>query len=104
MYGGIIASGWHTVCICTRLIVENTMELDSGSLGSPRLNEVSWPKPLRPNDALRISAEILEKIPSKSKPGRGFWRVRFTVINQSNEGVAIMAPMQYFMRRSTHKV
>lgn len=93
MYGGIIASGWHTVSVCMRLIVENMMGPESGSLGSPGLNEVSWPKPVRPGDTLRIRAKLLEKIPSKSKPDRGFWRVRFTAINQNNEEVAIMVPM-----------
>ena len=103
MYGGIIASGWHTVSVCMRMIVENMMGAESGSLGSPGLSEVSWPKPVRPDDTLRIRAEILEKIPSKSKPDRGFWRVRFAAINQHDEEVAIMVPMQYFMRRPTHQ-
>ena len=99
MYGGIIASGWHTVSVCMRIIVDNMMGPDSGSLGSPGLSEVSWPKPVRPGDTLRLRAEILEKIPSKSKRDRGFWRVRFAALNQNNEEVAVMVPMQYFMKR-----
>ena len=99
MYGGIIASGWHTVSVCMRMIVDNMMGPDSGSLGSPGLSEVSWPKPVRPGDTLRLRAEILEKIPSKSKPDRGFWRVRFAALNQHDEEVAVMVPMQYFMKR-----
>lgn len=99
MYGGIIASGWHTVSVCMRLIVDNMMGPDSGSIGSPGLSEVSWPKPVRPGDTLRLRAEILEKIPSKSKPDRGFWRVRFAALNQNDEEVAVMVPLQYFLKR-----
>lgn len=99
IYGGIIASGWHTLAVCMRMIVDNMMGAGSGGLGSPGLSEVRWPKPVRPGDTLRLHAEILEKIPSKSKPDRGFWRVRFTALNQNNEEVAVMVPMQYFMKR-----
>jgi len=99
VYGGIIASGWHTVCICMRLIVDNMMGSESGSIGSPGLSEVSWPKPVRPGDTLRLRGEILEKIPSKSKPDRGFWRVRFAALNQDDEEVAVMVPLQYFLKR-----
>ena len=99
VYGGIIASGWHTVCACMRLIVDNMMGSESGSIGSPGLSEVSWPKPVRPGDTLRLRGEILEKIPSKSKPDRGFWRVRFVALNQDDEEVAVMVPLQYFLKR-----
>ena len=99
VYGGIIASGWHTVCLCMRLIVDNMMGSESGSIGSPGLSEVSWPKPVRPGDTLRLRGEILEKIPSKSKPDRGFWRVRFAALNQDDEEVAVMVPLQYFLKR-----
>ena len=99
VYGGIIASGWHTVCVCMRLIVDNMMGSESGSIGSPGLSEVSWPKPVRPGDTLRLCGEILEKIPSKSKPDRGFWRVRFAALNQDDEEVVVMVPLQYFLKR-----
>lgn len=99
IYGGVIASGWHTVSVCMRMIVDNMMGPGSGSLGSPGLSEVSWPRPVRPGDTLRLRAEILEKIPSKSKPDRGFWRVRFGGLNQHDEEVVVMVPMQYFLKR-----
>ena len=99
MYGGIIASGWHTVSVCMRLIVDNMMGPDSGGIGSPGLSEVSWPKPVRPGDTLRLRAEIIEKILSRSKPDRGFWRVRFTALNQDDEEVVVMVPLQYFLKR-----
>ena len=99
MYGGIIASGWHTASVCMRLIVDNMMGPDSGGIGSPGLSEMSWPKPVRPGDTLRLRGEIIEKIPSRSKPDRGFWRVRFTALNQDGEEVIVMAPLQYFLKR-----
>jgi acyl dehydratase len=98
-YGDIIASGWHTAAACMRLIVEGLFGPDSGSLGSPGLSELSWKKPVRPGDTLTLSAEVLEKIPSRSKPDRGFWRMRFAAVNQHGEEVLVMVPMQYLRRR-----
>ena len=62
MFGGLIASGWHTAAMTMRLIVDNYLN-ESGALGSPGVDELRWPAPVRPGDVLRIRAEPVEKDP-----------------------------------------
>jgi len=99
IYGGLIASGWHTISMCMRLIVENMIGPDSGSLGSPGVNDLAWSRPVRPGDTLKMRAELIEKIPSKSKLDRGFWIIRFIAFNQNDEAVLSMTPKIYLRKR-----
>ena len=57
-----------------------------GNIGG-RLEELRWPQPTRPGDALRIETEILETRPSASRPGLGWLKVRNTTFNQKDEVV-----------------
>ena len=100
IYGGLIASGWHTISMCMRLIVENMLIPNSGCLGSPGADNVSWSKPVRSGDALKVKAELLEKIPSKSKPDRGFWIIKFIAFNQNNEDVMNMSIKIYLRKHA----
>lgn len=98
-FGGLIASGWHTAALCHKMIVEDLLGTDSGSLGSPGVDEVRWLKPVRPGDTLKVRAEVLEAIPSRSKPG-GLAKFRYTVRNQNGEEVMTMVASGFFLRRS----
>src|SRR5690242_11639548 len=51
MFGGLIASGWHTASICMRLYVDAILS-KSMSLGSPGVDELRWKRPVRPGDVL----------------------------------------------------
>jgi acyl dehydratase len=79
---GIIASGWHTCAIAMRLICEGPLR-DSDSIGSPGLAYIKWPVPVRPGDALRLEAEVLEKRRSQ-KRRMGVLRWRWRLLNQQN--------------------
>ncbi|MFI0355187.1 MaoC family dehydratase [Actinomadura sp. 9N407] len=69
-FGGIIASGWHTSSLCMRLFADHYLSRIA-SLASPGIDELRWPSPLRPGDAVRLRATIVEARPSRSKPDRG---------------------------------
>jgi acyl dehydratase len=69
-FGGIIASGWHTSAVCMRLIADHYLS-KVASLASPGIDELRWPTPLRPGDAVRLRTTIIEARPSASKPDRG---------------------------------
>ena len=58
-----------------------------------------WSQPVRPGDILKVKAELLEKIPSKSKPDRGFWVIKFIAFNQNNEDVMNMTIKIYLRKR-----
>ena len=60
IYGGLIASGWHTGALFMRLLVRNLIA-DTKSLGSPGMEELRWPAPVRPGDTLTGKIEVLEK-------------------------------------------
>lgn len=80
-FGGLIASGWHTCAIAMRLAVDAALR-DSESFASPGLGGVKWPHPVRPGDALRLRAEVLEARVSQSRPTLGVLRWRWRLVNQ----------------------
>lgn len=98
IYGGLISSGWLTVSLCMRRIVEGFLGR-AASLGSPGCDEVRWLRPVRPGDTLTYRAEILEVTPSRSKPDRGIARVRYEAVNQDGEPVLRLTGMQMLARR-----
>ena len=99
-YGGLIASGFHTMTITFRLFLE-TGVLSSCSLGSPGIDEVRWLLPVRPGDTLHVVGEVIEIRPSKSRFDRGMIRFRYTNFNQSGEKVLTMIGNQLLLHRPT---
>jgi acyl dehydratase len=98
IYGGLIASGWHTVLTTFRLAVDALIGRVA-SLGSPGVDEIRWLRPVRPGDTITARAEVLEVRPSTSKPDRGIVRMRYTVDNQRGETVLTLAGIQLVGRR-----
>jgi acyl dehydratase len=83
-FKGLAASGWHTAAITMRMLVDGEFKPADGILGVG-FDELSWPRPVRPDDELHAKSEILEVRPSKSRPDRGMIKVRTTTYNQNNE-------------------
>ncbi|QSQ17294.1 MaoC family dehydratase [Myxococcus landrumensis] len=102
IFGGIIASGWHTASICHKLVVENLLK-GSASLGSPGLDELKWLRPVRPGDALTARFEVISLTPSRSKADRGAIKFRFEVRNQAGEVVMTEIANALFARRPEAK-
>jgi acyl dehydratase len=51
--------------------------------------EIAWPRPTRTGDTLRVESEIVEIVPSRSKPNQALVRVRSTTLNQDGEAVQV---------------
>jgi acyl dehydratase len=85
-FKGLAASGWHTAAITMRLLVDGEFRPAGGILGVG-FDQLSWSLPVRPGDELRVTSEVLEVRPSKSKPDRGMIRVKNTTFNQNDEVV-----------------
>ena len=98
IFGGLIASGFHTMALTFRLFVQ-TRALAACSLGSPGADELRWLRPVRPGDTLRAIVRVVEQRPSTSKPDRGIVRLHWTALNQSEEPVLTMTSMQLVQRR-----
>lgn len=98
IFGGVIASGWHTCGMIMRMVVDGFLN-DSSSMGSPGLDEVRWLLPVRPGDTLHVTAETLESRPSNSKPDRGVLITMWRATNQDGKLVCTIKGRGMFGRR-----
>ncbi|HTR15591.1 MAG TPA: MaoC family dehydratase [Acetobacteraceae bacterium] len=97
MFGGLVASGWHTAAITMRLIVDSQDKREGGTIGAGV--EISWLKPTRPGDTLWAESEVIEVTPSHSRPDRGIVTSRTVTYNQDNEPVQILQSRAVAPRR-----
>jgi acyl dehydratase len=98
IFGGIIASGWHTCSMTMRLLVDGLLS-HSSSLGSPGVEQIRWVKPVRPGDTLHAVLTVQEVRHSQSKPDRGTARIHIDVTNQADELVMWMESFGMFAKR-----
>jgi acyl dehydratase len=85
-FGGLIASGWHTCGIAMRLGADAALA-GSESFASPGLAYVKWTHPVRPGDALRLLATVIETRRARSQPTLGILRWRWQLFNQDETEV-----------------
>ena len=97
-FGGLIASGLHTLAISIRLMVGSDTFNADDQLGSPGIEELRWLHPVRPGDTLHVVGTIIDTRLSKSRPGVGIVRYNLDAINQKGETVMTMVSAA-FMRR-----
>lgn len=100
IFGGVIASGWQTACIFTRLFVDGLLN-QSAAMGSPGLDELRWIKPVRPGETLGASVEVLDVRQSRSKPDRGLAKLRCIVADARNEEVMTFIANVLFQKHET---
>ena len=98
VHGGLIASGWHTVCLAMRLLVDNFVSRVA-SIGSPGVDEIRWLKPVRPGDELRIRVTIQDARRSQSRPDRGIITTLVEALNQDREIVMSMKGAGFYLCR-----
>jgi len=98
IYGGLIASGWHTGSFFMGLLVRGLI-YDVASLGSGGLDELKWLKPVRPNDTLRGRFTVLGTRPSAKHPDRGLLHCLGELFNQHGERVLLIRWSAMISRR-----
>ena len=86
LFRGLAASGWHTAALTMRLLVQSEFHPAGGLVGAG-LEELRWPRPVRPGDELRLETEILAARQLISKPGYGLVKIRVTTWNQADKAV-----------------
>jgi acyl dehydratase len=99
VFGGLIASGWHTGAMWMRLYVDSLLGGASGQ-GSSGVEELRWLAPVRPGDTLSGRLIVLEVTSSDSHPERGTIRIRGEMENQEGVTVMSMVSRARFARRS----
>ena len=82
IYGGLIASGWHTAALMMRLYTDHYLS-QVANLGSPGIDELRWDKPVYPGDELSIRVRVVETRRSESRPDRGIVTSAIDVLNQN---------------------
>jgi acyl dehydratase len=97
MFGGLAASGWHTAALTMRLCVTSELRPAGGILGTG--GELTWLKPVRPGDQLRVEIEVIEVRPSRSRPAHGLVKLRLRTLNQHGDVVQTFTPTLFVDRR-----
>jgi len=98
-YGGLIASGFHTLLTAFNLTLEAEV-WNEASMGSPGMDSLRWIRPVRPGDTLRVRIEVTSSTPSQSRDDRGRTGFRHTVLNQHGEVVMTYHCVNILARRS----
>lgn len=96
VFGGLVASGWHTAAITMRLLTLG-LPLRGGVIGAG--GEIQWPNPTRPGAILQVRSEVLTVRASKSRPDRGVISVRSETRNQYDETLQRMHSTMIALRR-----
>jgi acyl dehydratase len=87
IFGGLIASGWHTCAVAMRLAVDGWLAaLDV--VGGTAIDDVRLLRPVRPGDALRARIAVVELLPAAPPRSGGTVRWSFAVRNQ--DGTAVL--------------
>jgi acyl dehydratase len=97
VFGGLVASGWHTAAISMRLQVESGLLIAGGMIGLG--GELTWPRPTHPGDVLVVVSEVEEVTPSRSRPDRGTIKVRSETRNQREEVLQVLTARMLVPRR-----
>jgi acyl dehydratase len=94
-FGGLVASGWHTVSVGHRRMVDalfaeedrlRGLGQEPGVAGpSPGVNSMQFKAPVRPGDTVTYVLTVTGKRPSNSIPGWGLLFNRLDATNQHGE-------------------
>lgn len=98
IFGRLVASGWHTMALTMRMLVEGELRSLWGLVGLGA-DELRWPRPVFPGDVLGVEWEVLEVRPSSTRPDRGIARLGVTTRNQRGEVVLSLVTTILLPRR-----
>jgi acyl dehydratase len=98
IFGGLVASGWHTGAIAMRLLVDGL--LSQGAVqGSPGAEHIRFRRPVRPGDSLSGRFTVLAASPSVTRPSLGKVVSLTELFNQNGEVVLSMEATTFYDRR-----
>ena len=102
LFGELVASGLHTLCLSVRLFVTEFVTPDEGlaNMGGLGMDELRWHQPVTPGETLTLRIEVVEKTPSESKPDRGYVDFRRSVWNEEGEKLLSIVSHNIVRRRT----
>jgi acyl dehydratase len=98
LFGGLVASGWHTAAVAMRLIVDSDLGL-AGQGAGIAVESLRWPVPVRAGDRLRLEGTVTEARLSRSHADRGIVKFQTVVRNQRDEAVLEATHVVMALRR-----
>ena len=99
VFGGLVASGWHTAAVTMRLMVDSMLGTEGGMIGEG-VDELRWPRPMLPGDTLRVEMRVAEINPELSRTGRGRIKLHCRTLNQDGGVVQEMTARLLVPRRA----
>jgi len=96
LFEGLAASGWHTAAMTMRMLVDS-VPLADGLVGAEL--QLAWPKPTRPGMTLQLTSEVLDIVPSRSKPNMAIVTVRNETRDQDGELVQVFTVKMPVLKR-----
>jgi len=98
LFGEHVASGWHTAAVSMRLMVQGEMQVEGGVIGHV-IEELRFPRPVRPGDRLRVVQEVVAKSEMPARPTHGRITLRCRTFNQHGKLVQDMTSHLVIQRR-----
>ncbi|QQK79097.1 hypothetical protein HUG20_03720 [Salicibibacter cibi] len=86
IFGGIIASGLHTLSISWKLWVDMNL-IGEDIIGGVRMEHVEFLKPVYPEDILTVKARIIDKQEHSDQKDRGYISILLNTYNQDEKMV-----------------
>lgn len=99
IFGEHVASGWHTAAVSMRLMVQGEMQVEGGVIGHV-IEELRFPRPVRPGDRLRVMQEVVAKTEMPGRPAHGRVTLRCRTFNQDGKLVQDMTAHLVIQRRT----
>jgi len=96
IYGGLIASGWQTVALTMRTMVEGFLA-DVESMGARGIDDLRWKLPVRPGDRVETRIRVLETDASGGNPAVG--DVRAETVGENGDGEVVVSWVNNFLVR-----
>ncbi|MFA7388312.1 MAG: MaoC family dehydratase [Thiohalobacteraceae bacterium] len=97
IFGGLVASGWHTAAVTMRLLISSN-PFAGGLIGSAV--EIRWERPTRPGDDISVFTEVIERRPHRSRTDRGVIVIRAETRNGDGEVLQSLISRFLIERRS----
>jgi acyl dehydratase len=99
--GELIASGWHTGALTMRLLIDGACPNLGGKGIGAGVEQLTWPNPVRPGDALSAESEILDLRRSRSNPTRAVMKIRTVTTRQDGAVVQTITAAMIIPCRSS---
>ena len=82
-FGGLVASGYHTLAATNRVVVDE-FRADVAGVAGMSIENHRWHAPVFPKEELTVELEVADKRPSAGRPGTGVIRERIRVTREDD--------------------